>query len=68
MMVIDNKFELGETVYLKTDTEQCPRMVITIAVRPSNALAYSLSCGTDSSIHYDFEMTREPDNTMKVIN
>jgi hypothetical protein len=58
MMLIDNKFELGQTVYLNTDPEQLPRMVTKINVIP-NSVYYELSCGTNLSSHYDIEMSLE---------
>jgi hypothetical protein len=59
MMVIDNKFELGEIVYLKTDGEQQPRIVTAIIVCPDNSFLYELACGVHSSKHYDFEISQE---------
>lgn len=57
-MVVDNKFEFGQVVYLKTDCDQIPRLLTGIDLRP-NMIIYQLSCGTISSNHYDFEMSAE---------
>lgn len=57
-MVIDNEFQLGQTVYLKTDMEQLPRMVTLIQVNPLGHLYY-LSCGPISSWHYEIEISAE---------
>lgn len=57
-MIIDNCYELGDTVYLKTDTEQLQRIVTRIDVTPK-CLLYRLSCGVVDSCHYDFELTSE---------
>jgi hypothetical protein len=59
MMVIDNKFNIGQEVYLKTDTDQRLRIVTAIIVRPDSCYSYELTCGTDSRWHYDFEITAE---------
>ena len=57
-MLIDNKFEIGDIVYLETDTEQSERIVTGFYVR-DNTLTYGLSCGICESWHYDFEITLE---------
>jgi hypothetical protein len=59
MMVIDNKFELGEILYLKTDAEQLGRIVTAIIVCPDDSYLYELTCGTHASKHYDFEISQE---------
>ena len=61
-MRIDNKFDIGQTVYLKTDSEQRERLVTAIIVRGYGIL-YSLSFETDESTHYDFEISAEKDIT-----
>jgi len=61
-MRIDNKFEIGQIVYLKTDTEQRERLVTAIIIRGYGAL-YSLSYETEESTHYDFEISSEKDIT-----
>ncbi len=57
-MMIDNEYEVGDIVYLKTDEEQLQRIVSGIDIRPG-VLIYRVSCGIVDSSHYDFEMTRE---------
>lgn len=58
-MTIPNKYELKQTVYLKTDGEQLARIVTGIHIRPNNCMLYSLSCGTSETNHYDFEISEE---------
>ena len=58
MMVIDNKFDFGDKVYLETDVDQKERVVTEFRVTKTGIL-YSLSCGVDKSWHYDFEITTE---------
>lgn len=56
MMVIDEKFALGQVVYLKVDPEQRAMIVISISIRPGH-LAYVLSSGDDSIVAYDIEVS-----------
>jgi hypothetical protein len=60
MMIIDNKFNIRDEVYLKTDLEQSCRLVTGLAVRDTSIL-YELSCGASESSHYDFEISVEKD-------
>ena len=55
-MVIDNKYEIGDTVYLVTDKDQEPRLVHGFKVFRSEIL-YCLCYGITTSEHYDFEMS-----------
>lgn len=59
-MIIENKYEIRQTVYLKTDKEQEPRIVSGIRICP-DTLIYILSFGTNTSEHYDFEISAEKD-------
>ena len=58
MITIDNKFEIGETVYLVTDKEQIPRMVTAFIVDKGTTL-YEVINTTTTSRHYDFELSNE---------
>lgn len=58
MMIIDNKFEIGQKVFLITDPEQKPRLVTGLTITPHN-ITYQLSSGSENSYHYDFEMSEE---------
>jgi hypothetical protein len=60
MMVIDPKYDIGETVYLKTDKEQEARIVFAYRVF-RNEISYQLACGVSNSDHYEFELSREKD-------
>lgn len=62
-MIIDNKFDLKQIVYLKTDKDQLPRIVVRIQIGLMGLL-YCLNQGTLESWHYDFEMTEEKDLLM----
>lgn len=57
-MVVDNKYNIGQTVYLKTDLEQSPRMITKIVIIP-NSLFYVLNDGITMSEHYEVEISEE---------
>lgn len=57
-MIIENDFEIGDTVYLKTDSEQKPRIVFALKVYKNDTL-YELACGVSQSMHYAFEISKE---------
>lgn len=65
MIVIDNKYEIGDIVYLKTDADQLARIVTSIQVFKVGELIYKLACGINESPHYDFEISKEPDLVIK---
>lgn len=67
-MVIDNKFQIGQEVFLKTDIEQKKRIVSAIIVRTGNCVYYEVCCGTESKWHYDFEMSLEKDVVLSTTN
>lgn len=53
-------FDIGDSVYLRTDPEQAERLVTGINVRESG-ISYAVTCGANESWHYAFEMTKERD-------
>ena len=58
MMVVDNKYDIGDRVYLVTDPEQSECIITAIVLKPSGHI-YELSCGVSSSLHFDIELTTE---------
>lgn len=61
MMVIENKYNIGDYVKLITDVDEKPRIITEIRILSKvGLLVYELSCGTETSNHYDFEI--EPVN------
>lgn len=58
MMIIDPKFEIGQSVFLKTDTDQKERLVYSYVVYGTHII-YRLACGSEGSDHYDFEISEE---------
>lgn len=65
MMLIDTKFKIGDSVYLKTDDEQQKRLVTGYTIRPSGIM-YLLSLGTMETAHYDIEISTEVDILIKI--
>jgi len=52
------EFEIGQTVFLKTDPEQLPCLVTSIRILP-NDICYCISIGSNSFEVYGFEITDE---------
>lgn len=50
------KIKMGDIVYLKTDLEQRPRIVIKYEVSPGG-IYYQLGCVEVQSWHYEIEFT-----------
>ncbi|GAA4328493.1 hypothetical protein [Flaviaesturariibacter amylovorans] len=65
MMVIDNKYEFGQKVYVVTDPDQHARQVTEIQVKPGGGIVYEVSYIAGVSHHYEFELTPEPDPVIK---
>lgn len=57
-MIIENKFEIGEIVYLKTDKEQSERLITQITISPAG-LRYCASMGSADTWHYEIELSSE---------
>lgn len=66
MMVVNNKYDFGQQLYLITDPNQNVRIVTAIKMCKGGELLYELSFGIDVSWHYDFECTVEQDTVKKV--
>ncbi len=51
-------FKIEDIVYLKTDTEILPRMIVKYEVSKTSIM-YNLACGSNNSWHFDFEFTKD---------
>jgi len=58
-------FDIGDIVFLKTDTEQLPRVITGILMRP-NGFLYYLSNSTNETSHYEIEISKEVNETIKL--
>jgi hypothetical protein len=61
MMVIDNKYEIADTVYNRTEVDQNEWMVTAITVRPGPQIVYEASCGGTTRDFYEFELSKDKD-------
>ncbi|MDJ0367393.1 hypothetical protein QMK33_19770 [Hymenobacter sp. H14-R3] len=61
MIIIENEFEIGQMVYLRTDSDQLPRLVTALIYRAGGYMTYELSHGTATSWHNALEFTLEKD-------
>jgi hypothetical protein len=58
-------FDIGDIVFLKTDAEQLPRVITGILMRP-NGFLYYLSNSTNETSHYEIEISKEVNETIKL--
>ena len=58
-------FEIGQTVYLKTDIDQLPRLVYKFIVYRDSIL-YAVTQGITETEHYDFEMSETKNELIKL--
>ena len=63
----DISFNIGDTVYLKTDIDQHKRMVTGYTVR-NDGVVYLLSFGSEETSHYELEISDEMDVLLKATN
>lgn len=57
--MFEHEYEIGETVYLKTDLEKKPRIVVAIVKYQSDYM-YKLVYDDLQGDHYEFEISKEP--------
>ena len=58
--ILDNKFNIGEIVYLITDMENLPRIITAMKVFGDGRILYSLCQGPLMQEHYEMEICKEP--------
>jgi len=68
MVKIENRFEIGQIVYLKTDPDQLARIVYGIVIYEKNRLIYRVALAEMTSKHYEFEMSDRPDLGLSELN
>lgn len=66
MHIHQTAFNFGDIVYLNTDTEQLKRIIVGITLRFESKPFYELGCGSDSSFHFEVEMSKEVDENLKL--
>ena len=67
-MIVDNKFDFGDIVYVVTDGEQRPCQITEICVLPSKMIVYVTSRDGLEGRFYDFELSREKDMLTAILN
>ena len=67
-MKITTKYDIGDSVYLVTDSEQYERIIVSISIHPNNLIMYSMMCGVEASDHYEFEISDKIDIMRKTSN
>ena len=55
-MNITTKYDIGQLVYLITDSEQLDRMITCIKISP-NGLVYTLAQGVNETYHFEIELS-----------
>jgi hypothetical protein len=60
-MKIDNKYHVGQLVFLIHDPLQYDRMVKHILIGEKNVISYMLACGEDVTEHSEMEIHDECD-------
>lgn len=65
-MIIDNKFKIGQYVYLLTDDEQKKRMITAIRIYTNSYLEYQVTCGTFATDHMEMELSDTEDVSIKI--
>jgi hypothetical protein len=56
-MIIENKFNIGQIVYLVTDEDQKARLITGLKVCANRSIEYLISCGTAETYHYAIEIS-----------
>jgi hypothetical protein len=64
---IKTDIDFGDIFYLKSDPDQFEHRLVGIIVMPGNQIKFILSCMGDKVTVWDFEATKDRDET-KVLN
>ena len=62
-MTLTTNYNIGDIVYLKTDTDKAKRIVRAFLVCVNN-IQYELCFGTTSTWHYELEFTKDDKNNI----
>lgn len=55
-ITINTKYDLGQIVYLKTDDEDIPYIIISITYDLNNSYVYNLKNGCEVTYHFEKEI------------
>jgi hypothetical protein len=67
-MNINNKFNIGDMVYIKTDTEQRPNIIIAITIYSDEYITYKLNSNDTCSDYRDYEISNEMNKLTMIKN
>jgi hypothetical protein len=59
--MLENKYEIGQIVFVKIDKEQKENMITAILIRPGGCISYELHDGVRNKWFYEFECSEEKD-------
>lgn len=65
-MTIKLKYNFGTTVYLKTDVDQLPRIVVGAIILGGGYTEYKLACGDEFTWHSEFEISSKVNVELKM--
>lgn len=67
-MILSTKYDWGEFVYLKTDSEQVRFIITAIQVNSPTSICYHLCNGKYKAWHDEIELSDEIDISIKIKN
>ena len=67
-MNINNKFNIGDVVYIKTDTDQKPNIVIAITIYSEEYIIYKLNSNDTCSDYRGYEISNEKNKLIMIEN
>ena len=64
----ENKYQLGDKVFLRTDIKQFARMITGIRFISGGSILYDIVIDTESSCHHESELSSERDVILATSN
>lgn len=61
-------YQIGSTVYLKTDLSQIPRIITGIRFIAGGSILYDLMADTEPTCHHEIELSNERDVMLATSN
>ena len=61
IITVDVPYDFGQILYLKTDSEQKPRMAIGVKYCADQGILIEVQCGTETTWHYPIEISTSKD-------
>ena len=67
-MNVNNKYNIGDTVYVRTDVNQIPNIVIAITIYSDTYHTYKINSMDNCSDYRDYEISSEKNLLLKIEN